>query len=201
MRSGWTCVTRFFVALALSCALGACKSGDKASGAKGAAEPGVAVNPKSVQARAKAPPPPNATNRASIGKGRASAQTTNSAGESDLYWVEEIDIDGDGTVEQTELLWDDEDKVLFAYAETDAPCEYGGTAVVALLVGVNGEGNPRGRPAGSGFYAAYLDASECNAGVAGLYGCKFDASGNETDWAGAVVDSAGDSIVFAGESR
>ncbi len=114
-------------------------------------------------------------------------------------WGERLWSDGDGTLEETELLWDDEDKVLFAYVETDVPCEFGGMAVVAILVGVNGEGNPRGRPAGSGFYAAYSDATECGADEAGLYGCRFDARGDVTAWGEAVMDDAGDAIVMTAE--
>ena len=179
--------------LAISAALviGACESSDKGGANSGA---GVKTNPAAVQARAKQPPPANAAQKSSIGSGSASVMTANTPGDTDSFWIQELDIDGDGTVEQVQLLWDDEDKVLFAYAETDVPCANGGTAVVAVLVGVNGQGNPRGRAAGSGFYAITLDAMECDAAAAGLYGCTFDAAGNESAWALVVVDSMGDEI-------
>ncbi len=197
MRLNSTLLAHFPVALVLAGALGACKSGEEGSAAAG--ESGISVNPSKVQARAKTPPPSTASHQASIGKGNVSVRTANTSTETDSEWVEQLDIDGDGTLEQTELLWDDEDKVLFAYAETDVPCEFGGTAVVAILVGVNGQGNPRGRPAGSGFYAAYLDDTECGADEAGLYGCKFDAAGKVTAWGEAVMDEAGDTIVLTAE--
>ena len=159
--------------------------------------PAAKVNPAAVQALAKAPAPPaTATQQTSIGKGKAAIKTASSAGETDSSWVESIDIDGDGdgVVEQTTLLWDDEDKVLFAFADTDVPCEMGGTAVVSILIGVNGNGNPRGRPAGSGFYAVYFDATECGAMTAGLFGAKFDARGRVTAAGAVLVDEATDDV-------
>ncbi len=173
-------------------------SGKSMTAAKSKSAPAAKVNPAEVQAMAKAPAPPaNATKQSSIGKGKAALKTANAPGDTDSYWVMELDIDGDGTVEETSLLWDDEDKILLAYAETDVPCQWGGTAAVSLLVGVNAKGNPRGMPEGSGFYAEYLDATECAAEVAGLYGCKFDARGNATACGAAVLDEATDTVVIA----
>ena len=198
MQARSSVYTRVSLFLLLAGSLAACKSSSKTSAG---AAPALNVSPTALQARAKAPPPPSATKATSIGKGSAAINTGNSPTDTDSYWVEEIDIDGDGTLERTEMLWDDEDKVLFAYSETDAPCANGGIAVVQLLAGVNGAGNSRGRAAGSGFYAAYFDASECNAAAAGLYGCKFNASGTVTEWAGVVVDAAGDEVDFVGAAN
>lgn len=189
-------LVRISLGLALAALVGACKS-DKGSAEMAA--PSVAVSPKSVQARAKTPPPATATQKSSIGTGKTAVKTANAPGDTDSYWVERIDIDGDGDMEETQLLWDDEDKVLFAYAEVDVTSD-DGAASVAMLVGVNGEGNPRGRPAGSGFFAVYFDVGECGAEVAGVYGCRFDAKGKVTEWAGAAVDSAGDTIIVAGSN-
>src|SRR5262245_53745178 len=158
---------------------------------------GVKVNPAAVQALAAAPnPPANATKRTFIGKDEAAVRTSSAAGDTDSYWVVEIDIDGDGIAEQTGLLWDDEDKVLFAYSDTDAPCISGGMAVVSILVGVYGKDNSHRMPEGSGFYAVYLDATECGIDATGLYGCKFDASGTVTACGEAVVDEAGDTLTI-----
>ena len=184
------------IAMALACAVGACKSGEKSG--SGSAVPSAKVNPAPLQAQAALPPPPNATKATSIGKGAASIQTGNGAGDTDSFWVGQLDIDGDGDVETTQFLWDDEDKVLFAYAETEVACENGGTSVVAILAGVNAAGNSRGRPVGSGFYAVYFDGTECGADQAGLFGCTFTASGYVNGWAAVVVDSAGDEIDMVG---
>jgi hypothetical protein len=195
MRTGSTRLVCVLVALASAGALGACKSG-KGSGTKDA--PGVKADPSKIQARAEQPPPATATHKTSIGKGKTAIKTANAPNDTDLYWIQEIDIDGDGTAEQAELLWDDEDKVLFVYAEDDVMCDDGSSAVVAMLACVYGKGNPRKRPAESGFYAAYFDVAEGGAEVAGLYGCTFDAKGDVGDWEAVVVDNAGDEIVAAG---
>ncbi len=128
-------------------------------------------------------------------------KTSNASIDDDRCWVAEFDIDGDGTLETTEMLWDDEDRVLLLYSETDVSFVDGSTAVVAMLAGVNGEDNARDRPAGSGFFAVFLDAREGGAEVAGLWGCRFDAKGRVGEWAEAAVDSAGDAIVLEAASR
>lgn len=185
-------------ALVAAAGLVGCKSGDK--GASGL--PGVKVNPAQVQAMAENPaPPPTASKRTSIGSGTAAVNTSNAPGDTDSFWVAEIDVDGDGDVEETQLLWDDEDRVLFAYAESAVPCDQGGTALAAILIGANGRDNPRGRPAGSGFYAVYLDATECGAQNAGLFGCRFDAQGNETQCGAIIVNAASDDITFVSASE
>ncbi len=175
-----------------------CAEPDKSmSAAKDKSVPSAKVNPAEVQSLAKAPAPPaNATSQTTIGKGKAAMKTANAPGDTDMAWVMELDIDGDGTVEETTLLWDEEDKILLAYADTDVPCVWGGTAMVSLLVGVNAKGNPRGMPEGSGFYAVFLDATECAAEAAGLYGCRFDPRGNPTACGAAILDSATDTLTI-----
>lgn len=140
-----------------------------------------------VIAKGRVPKPPaNAKKATSIGKGKLAANTGNGSGDTDSFWVEELDIDGDGKVEQTYLLYDDEDKVLYFYAEKDFPCKSGsGTGRGGVLMAVYGAGNKRGKPIGSSWYTAELDAGECNAKAAALWGCKFDAKGNPTECGGA----------------
>ena len=177
--------------------LSGCKNEKAASGSGAgtpAAAPSANVNPAALQAMAKLPPPANATTATSIGSGPTMINTANYPGDTDSFWVGQFDIDGDGDVETTQFLWDDEDKILFAYAETDIPCTNGGTATVAILAGVNAAGNARGRAPGSGFYAIYFDGTECGALAAGLYGARFDAAGHVTAWGAVVVDSSGDEI-------
>jgi hypothetical protein len=170
--------------------------------APGAASP-VDVNvPAGVAAKANAPTPSaKATKKASIGKGKAAVSTANAAGDDDSFWVEEIDIDGDGTAEATDVIWDDEDKVLFLYAEGEFPCAGGGTGTGDMLIAINGQGNPRGRPAGSGWYLVMLDEGECKAKAAGAYGCKFDAKGIETACGVATLDEKNDELVIATVSQ
>lgn len=191
---------RFGVALLMLSALTGCQTGS--SGPAGAAAPPrVKVNPSKVQARAKQPPPAGARLGTSIGRGSLTMHTANSPDDQDRAWIEQIDIDGDGVAENTEMLWDDEDRVLYAYAQTDVDCEAGGIAVVNVLIGIDAEGNPRHREPGSGMYAAEFEQSECGASDAGLYGCTFSAAGAVTRWIVVRLDEENDSIMTADTFR
>ena len=141
-------------------------------------------------------PPANAQQKTSAGKGSASIGTKNAPTDTDSFWVESIDVDGNGDVETADLLWDDEDKVLLIYYEDDFTCKDGKPGSGAILIGINGADNPRKRPAGSGFYIVSLDEGECGAQEAGLWGCKFDANGNATACGVAVLDEKNDDLVI-----
>jgi len=171
---------------------------EQAAGGAPAAGSAVKVNvPPAVAAKANSPTPPaKATKKTSIGKGKAAVSTANGSDDTDSFWVEEIDIDGDGTAEATDVVWDDEDKVLFLYAEGEFPCANGGTGTGDMLIAINGQGNSRGRPAGSGWYLVTLDEGECKVKAAGAYGCKFDAKGNLTACGTAVLDEKNDDVVI-----
>jgi hypothetical protein len=175
---------------------------DQAAGGAGTTSPVKVKVPTTVAAKANAPTPPaKATKKASIGKGKATAKTANAADDQDSFWVEEIDIDGDGDVESTDVVWDDEDKVLFLYSEGDFACSTGGEGDGDMLIAVNGQGNPRGRAAGSGWYVVTLDESECKAKTADAFGCKFDAAGIETACGAAVIDEKNDDVVITTASN
>jgi hypothetical protein len=164
----------------------------------------VNVNvPPALIAKANDPKPPaNATQKTSIGKGKTAANTSNGASDTDSFWVEQIDVDGDGDVEAASLLWDDEDKVLYIYVENDSlVCADGSPATADLLVAINGEGNARNRPAGSGFYAVSLDATECKAGVAAAYGCRFGPTGKPIACGVVQIDEKNDDIIIATASN
>ena len=175
--------------------------GEVRAQAQGGASPngmGVDVQVKAAISKAKNPSPPaTASKKTTVGKGKATINTANTPGEEDSFWVESIDLDGDGTVEETDFLYDDEDKVLLMYDDGDFKCKGGGVGEGSLLIAVNAAGNGRGRPAGSGWYVVDLDESECKAKAAGLYGCKFDANGNATACGLATVDEKNDEIVIA----
>lgn len=157
--------------------------------------------PASVRSMADDPKPPaDAAKKTMIGKNKLAADTSNGPDDEDSFWVEKIDVDGDGDTEATDILWDDEDKVLYLYNANDSQglvCSGGGTATAELLVAINGKGNPRKRPAGSGWYVVSLDEGECAAEAAEAYGCRFDAQGNPTACGVAAVDAKNDDIVFA----
>ena len=167
---------------------------------KGASEEmmGADVQVKAAIAKVKdLKPPANASTKTTVGKGKAMVHTANAEGDDDSFWVESIDIDGDGTAEETDVLYDDEDQVLYLYNDGDFPCKGEGMGEGDLLIAVNAAGNERKRPVGSGWYVVSLDESECNAKAAGLYGCKFDASGNATACGLATLDENNDEIILA----
>jgi hypothetical protein len=143
-----------------------------------AAKPMVKVKPPTSAAKG-VKPPAGAKRGSSIGKGKAAAKTANGAADTDSIWVDEIDIDGDGDVEEVDWLWDDEDKVLYLYDETDLGCALtDGVASSSLLVAVYGDANTARKSAGSGWWVATLDEGECAAEETDVYGCRFDANGN-----------------------
>jgi hypothetical protein len=163
---------------------------------------GPAVKPAAVQKKAAAPTPPaNATKATSVGKTAIKHSTANSPTDDDSFWIESTDIDGDGNVEDANYVWDDEDKVLFAYADGTFTCGNGGTGAGELLVAVVSAGNTWNRPAGSGFWVAAVDKSECGAQAAGLVGCKFNAAGSATACGVATLDEKTDDLVIVAAAK
>jgi hypothetical protein len=154
------------------------------------------VKPTAVVQKS-ASPPAGAKTTKSAGGNNVTVSTANSAADDDSVWLEKLDVDGDGDVEDTNLVWDDEDKVLFAYSVGSFACRNGGTATAELLIATNSAGNPRNRPAGSGFWVADLDKGECGAQAAALWGCKFDANGNNTACGVATLDARNDDLMIA----
>jgi hypothetical protein len=188
--------------VAMSCSLaigGAYAQTDKpaANGAAKAQTPGANVRLSATMLTVwKSPvPPADAKKKTTAGGGRTTVDTANSKDDVDSFWIQSIDIDGDGTVEQAELLYDDEDKVLYIYASDAFPCKGGGAGAGEMLIAVNGKDNPRQKPAGSGWYVTALDAGECGAKVDGLYGCHFDANGTATDCGSATLDAKNDELL------
>ncbi len=172
--------------------------------AAGAAASPVTVKvPPALMAKANAPKPAaNATKQTSIGKGKLKVNTANSPSDDDSFWAEQVDVDGNGDVEDVNLIWDDEDKVLYFSDENDSiTCANGGVVTADLVIGINGQGNSRNRPAGSGFYLVSLDEGECKIQSAGLYGCKFDANGKVTACGVAVLDEKNDDLLIATASK
>jgi len=159
---------------------------------------GPVVKPAAVVKKAGQPAPAGAKTTTTAGGHKAKVSTANSAADTDSFWIEKLDIDGDGDVEDTNLVWDDEDKVLFAYSDGAFACRNGGTATADLLVAAYAAGNTAKKPAGSGFWVADLDKGECSAQVAGLFGCKFDATGTETACGIATLDEKHDDLVIVG---
>jgi len=200
MMKRWVSITGMVVTLALLPFLAGCSTAPP--DAPSAGSPVIVKIPAWVAAKANSPTPPaSATKKTSIGEGMLEVNTSNAAGDSDWFWFEGIDVDGDGNVEVTELLWDDENKMLFLYGGGEFKCARGGWATGDLMLAIYGKGNSRGRPAGSGWYLVTLDAGECAANMAGAYGCRFDASQNPTTCGMALVDEQTNDLLFATASN
>ena len=154
------------------------------------------MTPAAIAQVAALVPPADAKPAVGNGKGGLQVSTANGSNDTDNSWVVSIDMDGDGQVEDTTLVWDDEDKVLFAYADGTFTCRNGATGSGGLIIGINAAGNARNRPAGSGFWAAEVDKTECASASAGIVGCRFDASQNPTLCGMVTVDQANDDVVI-----
>ena len=192
--------TFLVVGLALALGFGKACVADQSSTSPGAT--GAAVKPGAAVAEAKNPSPTgNASKKTTVGKEKTTVNTANQTDDGDSFWVESLDIDGDGNVEESDVLYDDEDKILFFHADGEFTCKDGGKGAGSLLIAVNQEGNSRGKPAGSGWYVVSLDAGECKAQAATLYGCNFDANGKETDCGIAVIDEKNDVITIVTASQ
>jgi hypothetical protein len=169
--------------------------------AQAASAPQAPVKVNSPASAKSKTPPANAGKGTSVGKGKTSVTTANAAGDTDSIWAEKIDVDGDGNVDDTQALWDDEDKVLYYSKDGTFTCTNGGTGSGGMLVAVYAAGNAYGKPANSGWWVVDVDKGECGAQAAGLMGCKFDGSGAYTTCGVAVIDAKTDDITIASVSR
>ncbi|HMF92441.1 MAG TPA: hypothetical protein VKL40_17475 [Candidatus Angelobacter sp.] len=145
---------------------------------------GIKVNPSEVQKKAGTPPPAGTTKTTAIGTEHLKMTTPPDS----QSWMEQLDVDGNGQVNSTTLTWDGKDKILFSTTSGSFTCQNGTTGNGELLVAVNGEGNPNGRPVGSGFWLASLDKGQCGAQAQSFWGCKFDSAGNSTACGTARID-------------
>lgn len=144
--------------------------------------------PKKVRDKAMNPAPAsNATQqsrKSSIGKGKTTVNTS----KDNSFWVEQVDLDGTGHPMDTQMLWDDTDKVLYAAASKTFQCKDGSSANGDLLMATYAKGNKAGKPAGSGWWMASSDQGLCKMPTQQAYGCKFDATGKNTACGMATLD-------------
>jgi hypothetical protein len=154
---------------------------------------GPKVNAAEVAMRASTPPPPYASQARIVGSNRVTASRNHDVS----VWAEQIDIDGDGSVDDATFAYDEPNKILFASKSGPFKCKGGGAAGRGdMLIAVNLAGNLRRRPAGSGFWAASVDEDECGAPFAGIFGCRFDSDGVDTRCGLVHVDSKIDDIMI-----
>ena len=162
--------------------------------------PNIKVTP-SVMAKAQTPKPgPKAKKKAvadTFGKGGASITVKgHPGGVNHSFWTEEMDLDGSGNPVEVDEAWDNRHKVLYVSKDRTFTCGNGQTADGSTLMTVYGKGNTLHKPTGSGWWVAELDAGECGVETAGVYGCRFDAEGNNGDCGAATVQSDQDDVVI-----
>jgi hypothetical protein len=126
----------------------------------------------------------NKTQKTSVGKGALTVTT----GQPVDFWQEQVAF-GTGGMVTTDFLYDPNVGVLYGYRQDDFKCANGQAANGNILEALYTSGNKSGRPVGSGWYAVELEAGKCAAKESGIYGCKFDASGNSTACGAATINS------------
>lgn len=155
------------------------------SAAQGALGP-VSFEPSAdLQRRALAPTPgANVVKKSAIGQGKTSLD---SGDPKSLFWTESVDISA-GNVVNADMLWDSTSKIFYAFAHTTLRCTHGKTVEGDVLVGLYGKKNFLGKVAGSGWWVVDLQQGQCQAPLAGLYGCKFNSSGQNLACGRAELD-------------
>jgi len=142
-----------------------------------------------IQSRYASPAPgPGASGKAKkavIGTGKTSIDTGDPK---NSFWTESVDLSGTGTVVNADMLWDGSAKIFYAFAHTDLRCAHGKSIEGNVLIGIYGKKNILGNSAGAGWWVVDLAKNECEAPLAGLYGCKFDSRGNSLACGRAELD-------------
>jgi len=142
-------------------------------------------------------PPDDKVDGTLIGEGGLSLETMDDEFDIDAMWTDRLAVDEDGAEVEVTLSYDDEDGILFAYAADTIDCRSGdGTASAGILMAVHDDGNAAGAPEGSGWYIVGLDAGECAAEAAMLWGCEFDANRDETACGTATIDMAAGTVTI-----
>jgi len=146
----------------------------------------VNVGPAVAAKAANPVPSPAAKNQAqktTIGTAAVSVK----ASEPSAYWTDLVDIDADGVEEDNQFLFDKKRGILYTYRQDDYKCADGTSQNGDVLMGIYAQGNPDGRPVGSGWFVVAVRAGQCGETKPGLYGCRFDASGKPTTCGSAKV--------------
>ena len=146
---------------------------------QGATGPVVFQVGADLQKKSLAPSPgANATKQskqAVIGRGKTMIDTGDPK---NAFWSEPVDLDGAGNVVNVDMLWDSSSKILYAFAHTNLRCSHGKMIEGDVLIGLYAKKNFLGKSVGSGWWVVSLAQDQCQAPIAGLYGCKFDSYGS-----------------------
>jgi hypothetical protein len=148
--------------------------------------PTVNVGPE-VAAKAANPAPSaaakNQSQKTQIGVGPASVLASGPS----AYWTDMVDLNGNGVEQDTQFLFDKQRGILYTYKRDNYQCANGTSQNGDVLMGIYTQGNNAGRPSGSGWFVVSVKAGQCGETKAGLFGCRFDASGKMTPCGTAKV--------------
>jgi hypothetical protein len=148
--------------------------------------PTVKVGPQAAAKAANPVPSAAAKNqgqKTGIGVGPASVLASGPS----AYWTDLVDLDGDGVEEDTQFLFDKQRGILYTYKRDNYQCANGSSQNGNVLMGIYTQGNNAGKPSGSGGFVVSVNAGQCGEKKAGLFGCRFDASGKPTTCGTAKV--------------
>jgi hypothetical protein len=150
--------------------------------------PTPTVNVGPVAAAKAANPTPSAAaknqgQKTAIGVGPASVKASGPS----AYWTDLVDIDGDGVEEDTQFLYDKQRGILYTYKQDNYQCADGTSQNGDVLMGIYTQGNTARNPSGSGWFVVAVKAGQCGEKKAGLFGCRFNASGKPTTCGTAKV--------------
>ena len=123
--------------------------------------------------------------QAAIGRGKT---MIDSGDPKSMVWSESVDISA-GNVVNTQMLWDPTSKIFYAFAHTTLRCTHGKTVEGDILIGLYGKKNFLDKAPGSGWWVVELQQGQCDAPLAGLYGCKFTPRGQVLACGRAEIDA------------
>jgi hypothetical protein len=133
-----------------------------------------------------------------IGQGSTSIDTGDPK---NSFWTESVDLSGAGTIVNTDMLWDASSKIFYTFAHTSLRCAHGKAIEGNVLVGIYGKKNILSKKPGSGWWVVELAQNQCQAPLAGLYGCKFDAQGNNLACGRAELDPRVNDVAIVEATR
>lgn len=148
--------------------------------------PTVKVGPAVAAKAANPAPTPVAKNQGQKTSIGTSAVSVKASGPS-AYWTDLVDVDADGVEEDNQFLFDKQRGILYTYRYDNYECAGGKSENGDVLMGIYAKGNPAGKPVGSGWFVVAVKSGQCGEKKAGLFGCRFDATGMPTTCGSAKV--------------
>jgi len=112
-------------------------------------------------------------------------------------WPAATDLSGVRELVGATVVMDSWHKIRYLHGARPFNCKDGTKANAEMMIAVHEEGNTLGKPVGSGWYVAELEAGVCGVSRASQYGCQFDAVGRLTECgAAAFREVVADGIVI-----